>query len=252
MGRLAVCGWGGVSSAVGPGWGRAGSPPFTPPAPHLVHADVCEVVAGRPQPDGLRYRRRPGLEAHGRRRVGRVVEKDVLDHLAAPHPGLHALEEVVPGGGGLRVRRATSVGLKGAGQATPDAPLQLPARAPARPPLAPLCFPPPPPTPPGNTHLPHRNPMPVGPSILWELATTQSTPSAWTSTGMCGTDWHASRSTRAPTPRARATTVGTSSTQPRVLETWTRLMSLVRGVTSSRRCCAVGGGRGGRVGSRAR
>jgi len=81
--------------------------------------------------------------------------------------------------------------------------------------------------------------MPVGPSILCELATIQSTPSACTSTGMCGTDWHASSSTRAPTLRAASTTAGTSSTQPRVLETCARLMSLVRGVTSCLSCCWV-------------
>ena len=79
--------------------------------------------------------------------------------------------------------------------------------------------------------------MPVGPIILCDDATIQSTPSACTSTGMCGTDWHASSSTLAPTARAASTTAGTSSTQPSVLDTCASDTSLVRGVTSRRRSC---------------
>ena len=41
--------------------------------------------------------------------------------------------------------------------------------------------------------------MPVGPSILWPENTTKSAPVAVTSTGMWGTDWQASSTTRAPT-----------------------------------------------------
>jgi hypothetical protein len=75
--------------------------------------------------------------------------------------------------------------------------------------------------------------MPVGPHILWLEATSQSTPSACTSTGMCGTDWQASSSTRAPARLASATTASTSSTAPSTLDTCTRLTSLVLEVTSS-------------------
>mmetsp|Transcript_18153 Transcript_18153/g.51202 ORF Transcript_18153/g.51202 Transcript_18153/m.51202 type:complete len:238 (+) Transcript_18153:542-1255(+) len=78
---------------------------------------------------------------------------------------------------------------------------------------------------------PQRNPMPVGPHILWLDAAIQSAPSAWTSTGMCGTDWHASSSTLAPTALARHTIVSTSFTHPKVLLTCCRATSLVFGPT---------------------
>mmetsp|Transcript_975 Transcript_975/g.2694 ORF Transcript_975/g.2694 Transcript_975/m.2694 type:complete len:201 (+) Transcript_975:571-1173(+) len=83
---------------------------------------------------------------------------------------------------------------------------------------------------------PQRKPMPVGPHILWPDATIQSTPSAWTSTGMCGTDWHASKSTLAPTARAAATTAGTGSSQPSTLDTCGRATSLVLSPRRERRC----------------
>ncbi len=41
--------------------------------------------------------------------------------------------------------------------------------------------------------------MPVGPHILCDEATSQSAPSARTSTGMLGTLWHASTSSLPPT-----------------------------------------------------
>mmetsp|Transcript_5373 Transcript_5373/g.16351 ORF Transcript_5373/g.16351 Transcript_5373/m.16351 type:complete len:204 (+) Transcript_5373:1104-1715(+) len=83
---------------------------------------------------------------------------------------------------------------------------------------------------------PHRKPMPVGPHILCPEATSQSAPSACTSTGMCGTLWHASSSTRAPTALAASTTSVTGLTQPSVLLTCAIATSLVRGVTSERMC----------------
>ena len=39
----------------------------------------------------------------------------------------------------------------------------------------------------GGPHLPHKNPMPVGPHILCAEATIKSAPRVWTSTGMLGT-----------------------------------------------------------------
>jgi hypothetical protein len=50
-------------------------------------------------------------------------------------------------------------------------------------------------------------------------------------------DWQESSSTRAPTLRAAATTVSTSSTAPSMLDTCTKLTSFVRGVISSWKCC---------------
>ena len=41
--------------------------------------------------------------------------------------------------------------------------------------------------------------MPVGPHILWPVATTQSAPRACTFVGLPGTDWEQSNSTFAPT-----------------------------------------------------
>ena len=67
--------------------------------------------------------------------------------------------------------------------------------------------------------VPQRKPIPVGPHILCPDATIQSTPRVWTSTGMCGTDWHASSSTFAPCFFASSTTAGTSSSHPSTLDT---------------------------------
>mmetsp|Transcript_33484 Transcript_33484/g.107628 ORF Transcript_33484/g.107628 Transcript_33484/m.107628 type:complete len:212 (+) Transcript_33484:683-1318(+) len=83
---------------------------------------------------------------------------------------------------------------------------------------------------------PQRKPTPVGPHILCPDATKKSTPRRPTSTGMCGTDWHASSSTRAPTPCAAATISPTGATAPSTLETCCTATSLVRGPSSVRRC----------------
>src|SRR3954471_23481355 len=61
-------------------------------------------------------------------------------------------------------------------------------------------------------------PMPVGPSILWPVNATASTPSDCTSTPMCGTDCEASSTTSAPTLRALATTTSTGLTVPSRLD----------------------------------
>ena len=53
-----------------------------------------------------------------------------------------------------------------------------------------------------SPYLPQRNPMPVGPHILCADATSQSAPSARTSTGMLGTLWQASTSSLPPTCRS--------------------------------------------------
>jgi hypothetical protein len=58
-------------------------------------------------------------------------------------------------------------------------------------------------------------------------------------------DWQASSSTRACTLEAAATTASTSSTAPNMLDTCTRLTSLVRGVMSSWKCCVCVGGAAG-------
>eukprot|EP00962_Isochrysis_galbana_P027932 scaffold8791_cov98-Isochrysis_galbana.AAC.1 len=100
-------------------------------------------------------------------------------------------------------------------------------------------------------------------------ATRKSHPNCATSTGMWGTDWHASSKTSAPTCLAAATTSDTGATQPNTLETWAMETSLVlpgtrrdcRWATSS---CSVllrrakrtmipeGGGKGAGVGERGR
>ena len=55
-----------------------------------------------------------------------------------------------------------------------------------------------------SSRRPYSTPMPLGPSILWPENAAKSTPSAWKSTGWCGTDWQASSSVSAPTAlRAR-------------------------------------------------
>ena len=69
---------------------------------------------------------------------------------------------------------------------------------------------------------PHKTPMPVGPHILWPLNATKSTPSFWTSSGLCGALWHASRRIMASgaTCRTFSTTCCTGATQPNTLDTW--------------------------------
>jgi len=73
--------------------------------------------------------------------------------------------------------------------------------------------------------------MPVGPHILWLLATSQSAPSFCTSTGMCGMLWQASARTFAPTAWAFSATHEIGFTQPRTLETWDMATSLVRSLS---------------------
>jgi len=70
--------------------------------------------------------------------------------------------------------------------------------------------------------------MPVGPHILWLLATIQSAPSLFTSIGMCGTLWQQSARTFAPTAWAFSATHSIGFTQPRTLETWAMATILVR------------------------
>mmetsp|Transcript_43754 Transcript_43754/g.126399 ORF Transcript_43754/g.126399 Transcript_43754/m.126399 type:complete len:223 (-) Transcript_43754:409-1077(-) len=82
-----------------------------------------------------------------------------------------------------------------------------------------------------NSSRPQRKPTPVGPHILCALAASQSTSRALTSTGMCGTLWHASKSTFAPTACAEATISSTGFAQPRTLETWHTLTKRVRSPT---------------------
>mmetsp|Transcript_22187 Transcript_22187/g.88032 ORF Transcript_22187/g.88032 Transcript_22187/m.88032 type:complete len:238 (+) Transcript_22187:531-1244(+) len=87
--------------------------------------------------------------------------------------------------------------------------------------------------------LPQRNPIPVGPHILWPEATRKSTPRAWTSTGRCGTAWQAStRTAQSGAPRSRAARTMSSSgvSQPRTFETYAVATILVRGVMSDWRC----------------
>mmetsp|Transcript_34120 Transcript_34120/g.72685 ORF Transcript_34120/g.72685 Transcript_34120/m.72685 type:complete len:203 (+) Transcript_34120:698-1306(+) len=84
--------------------------------------------------------------------------------------------------------------------------------------------------------LPHRNPMPVGPHILCPDAATKSTPRAWTSTLMCGTDWQASSMTFAP-GAARERTIFTMDSMglmfPKTLETCCVLTNFVFGPINS-------------------
>ena len=60
----------------------------------------------------------------------------------------------------------------------------------------------------------HRQPTPVGPSILCPLKAMKSASKAATSTGMCGTDWQASTTTSAPTACASRATSATGLIVP--------------------------------------
>jgi hypothetical protein len=60
--------------------------------------------------------------------------------------------------------------------------------------------------------------MPIGPSILCPEKAAKSTPRAWTSTPMCGTDWQASRTVSAPTSLARLTSWSTGLIVPSTLD----------------------------------
>ncbi|MPM58331.1 hypothetical protein SDC9_105162 [bioreactor metagenome] len=60
-----------------------------------IHPDAVQIVDGRSQPDRLSDRRCAGLEAMRRRRIGRALHPDDLDHLAAAEEGRQLLEQVV-------------------------------------------------------------------------------------------------------------------------------------------------------------
>mmetsp|Transcript_7255 Transcript_7255/g.25573 ORF Transcript_7255/g.25573 Transcript_7255/m.25573 type:complete len:204 (-) Transcript_7255:229-840(-) len=77
--------------------------------------------------------------------------------------------------------------------------------------------------------LPQRKPTPVGPHILWLLATRKSHPSSVTSTGMCGTLWHASSSSSAPHSSQISLTSATLTSPPMVLLTCATDTSFVLG-----------------------
>mmetsp|Transcript_67453 Transcript_67453/g.197261 ORF Transcript_67453/g.197261 Transcript_67453/m.197261 type:complete len:223 (+) Transcript_67453:1470-2138(+) len=83
-----------------------------------------------------------------------------------------------------------------------------------------------------NSARPQRKPMPVGPHILWLLATSQSAPRLWTSTGMCGMLWQASTRTLAPTACAFSEIHSMGLTHPRTFETWHIATSRVRSPSS--------------------
>ena len=82
---------------------------------------------------------------------------------------------------------------------------------------------------------PQRTPTPIGPYILWPLKAMKSAPSVATSTARCGTDWHASTTTSAPTACARAASSVTGLTVPSTLETCVKAKTLVRSVSRSSR-----------------
>ncbi len=75
---------------------------------------------------------------------------------------------------------------------------------------------------------PYSTPIPLGPSILWPENAAKSTPSAWKSTGWCGTDWQASSSVSAPTAFARATSSATGATAPVTFEWWLNATTFTR------------------------
>ena len=56
-----------------------------------------------------------------------------------------------------------------------------------------------------NSLRPQKIPIPVGPTVLWPENARKSISRAFTSTGICGTDWQASKTTTAPTSCARFT-----------------------------------------------
>ncbi|CDF40081.1 unnamed protein product [Chondrus crispus] len=74
--------------------------------------------------------------------------------------------------------------------------------------------------------LPHRKPTPVGPHILCADATKKSHPMAPTSTGMCGTDWHASTRTMAPAAWAARAISATGLMHASTLDTCEHATSL--------------------------
>ena len=86
-----------------------------------------------------------------------------------------------------------------------------------------------------SSRRPQSTPIPLGPSILCPEKARKSTSRSATSTGMCGTDWQASSTTRAPTSRARATMGATGLTVPSTFDWWAKATTRVRSLTSSPR-----------------
>ena len=78
---------------------------------------------------------------------------------------------------------------------------------------------------------PQSTPMPSGPNILCPENARRSTPRSATSTGRCGTDWQASRTTSAPTAWARSVSSRTGLSVPSTLETCVKAKTLVRSVS---------------------
>ena len=63
---------------------------------HGVHAQPVQVVDRRPQPDDLGDRLGAGLELPRQVVVGRALDADGLDHVAARLEGVHGLEQLAP------------------------------------------------------------------------------------------------------------------------------------------------------------
>ena len=80
-----------------------------------------------------------------------------------------------------------------------------------------------------SSRRPQSAPMPDGPSILWPERAAKSTPSAATSTGMCGTLCAASRTTSAPACVGRAAISATGLIVPSALLTWLMATSSAAG-----------------------
>ena len=76
-------------------------------------------------------------------------------------------------------------------------------------------------------------PTPLGPHILWPENAAKSTSKAWKSTGMCGTDWHASSTVTAPTAFARRTISSTSACAPVTFDWWVKATTLTDSSNSS-------------------
>ena len=88
-----------------------------------------------------------------------------------------------------------------------------------------------------NSARPYTTPMPVGPNTLWPENARKSQSSARTSSGSCGADWQASSTTTVPLARARATSGAGSVMVPSTFDTWAKLSSFTRGVSSASNAC---------------
>ena len=80
--------------------------------------------------------------------------------------------------------------------------------------------------------------MPVGPSILWPVKASRSTPRADTSVGSCGTPWEPSATMTAPTAWACSAIRAIGLTVPSTLETQASETTLVRSLMSPSRSAA--------------